>query len=142
MRRKKLSNGLAAGFPELSKDGAAQVITDCGFDENVRGETLDIEGFAKLARAIAEREREKEAKSNSTQSSAPQRRKLSFKEQRELEQLEKDIAELEHSKKELEEQLSSGALSHEELMNASARIAQTIEELETKEMRWLELSEI
>jgi 16S rRNA (adenine1518-N6/adenine1519-N6)-dimethyltransferase len=55
MRRKKLSNGLAAGFPELGKDGAAQVITDCGFDENVRGETLDIEGFAKLARAIAER---------------------------------------------------------------------------------------
>jgi ATP-binding cassette subfamily F protein uup len=97
---------------------------------------------ARQARAIAEREREKEAKSNNTQSSAPQRRKLSFKEQRELEQLEKDIAELEHSKKELEERLSSGALSHEELMNASARIAQTIEELETKEMRWLELSEI
>ena len=55
MRRKKLSNGLAAGFPELGKDGAAQVIVDCGFDANVRGETLDIEGFAKLARAIADR---------------------------------------------------------------------------------------
>ena len=55
MRRKKLSNGLAAGFPELGKDGAAAVIADCGFDENVRGETLDIEGFAALARAIAER---------------------------------------------------------------------------------------
>ena len=55
MRRKKLSNGLAAGFPELGKDGAAAVIADCGFDENVRGETLDIEGFAALARAIAQR---------------------------------------------------------------------------------------
>ena len=55
MRRKKLSNGLAAGFQELGKDGAAAVIADCGFDENVRGETLDIEGFAALARAIAER---------------------------------------------------------------------------------------
>mgnify|MGYP002517136518 CR=1 FL=1 len=55
MRRKKLSNGLAAGFPELGKEGAAAVIADCGFDENVRGETLDIEGFAALARAIAER---------------------------------------------------------------------------------------
>jgi ATP-binding cassette subfamily F protein uup len=49
---------------------------------------------------------------------------------------------LELSKKELEERLSSGALNHEELMEASAQIAQTIEELETKEMRWLELSEI
>ncbi len=55
MRRKKLSNGLAAGFPELGKDGAEAVIAACGFDENVRGETLDIEGFAALARAIAER---------------------------------------------------------------------------------------
>ena len=55
MRRKKLSNGLAAGFPKLGKEGAAAVIADCGFDENVRGETLDIEGFAALARAIAER---------------------------------------------------------------------------------------
>ena len=55
MRRKKLANGLAAGFPELGKDGAAEVIAACGFDENVRGETLDIEGFAALARAIAER---------------------------------------------------------------------------------------
>lgn len=55
MRRKKLSNGLAAGFPELGKDGAAAVIKECGFDENVRGETLDIEGFAALTRAIAGR---------------------------------------------------------------------------------------
>ena len=55
MRRKKLSNGLAAGFPELGKEGAEAVIATCGFDENVRGETLDIEGFAALARAIAER---------------------------------------------------------------------------------------
>ena len=55
MRRKKLSNGLAAGFPELGKEGAEAVIAACGFNENVRGETLDIEGFAALARAIAER---------------------------------------------------------------------------------------
>ena len=52
MRRKKLSNGLASGFPELGKEGAAQVIADCGMDANVRGETLDIEGFAKIANAI------------------------------------------------------------------------------------------
>ena len=54
MRRKKLSNGLASGFPELGKDGAAQVIERCGMDVNVRGETLDIAGFAKIANAIYE----------------------------------------------------------------------------------------
>ncbi len=97
---------------------------------------------ARQARAAIEKEREKETRNNKAQQSVPQRRRLSFKEQRELEQLEQDIAALELSKKELEEQLSSGTLNHEELMAASAQIAQTIEELETKEMRWLELSEI
>ena len=57
MRRKKLSNGLASGFPELGKTGAAEVIAECGFSESVRGETLDIPDFAKLANAIARRKR-------------------------------------------------------------------------------------
>ena len=52
MRRKKLSNGLASGFPELGKEGAAQVIASCGMDANVRGETLDIAGFARIANEI------------------------------------------------------------------------------------------
>ena len=55
MRRKKLSNGLTAGFPQLGKTGAAEVIAACGFDENVRGETLGIPEFARLANAIAAR---------------------------------------------------------------------------------------
>ena len=55
MRRKKLQNGLAAGFPELGKEGAGQVIAECGLPENVRGETLDIGAFAKLANAIYRR---------------------------------------------------------------------------------------
>ena len=55
MRRKKLSNGLASGFPELGKEGAAQVIESCGMDANVRGETLDIAGFAKIANEIHKR---------------------------------------------------------------------------------------
>ena len=55
MRRKKLSNGLASGFPELGKQGAADVITACGFDENVRGETLSIPEFATIANEIARR---------------------------------------------------------------------------------------
>ena len=52
MRRKKLSNGLASGFPELGKTGAAEVIRAAGFDENVRGETLSIGEFARIANAI------------------------------------------------------------------------------------------
>ena len=55
MRRKKLQNGLAAGFPELGKEGAGQVIADCGLPENIRGETLGIDEFAKLANAIYRR---------------------------------------------------------------------------------------
>ena len=55
MRRKKLSNGLASGFPQLGKDGAAAVIAACGFSENVRGETLSIEEFATLSNAIYRR---------------------------------------------------------------------------------------
>ena len=55
MRRKKLSNGLASGFPELGKDGAAQVLQSCGMDANVRGETLDIPAFAAIANEIARR---------------------------------------------------------------------------------------
>ena len=55
MRRKKLANGLASGFPELGKTGAAEVITACGLDENVRGETLSIPEFAKIANEIYRR---------------------------------------------------------------------------------------
>ena len=55
MRRKKLTNGLASGFPELGKNGAAEVIAACGLDENVRGETLSIPEFAKIANEIVRR---------------------------------------------------------------------------------------
>ena len=55
MRRKKLSNGLAAGFPGLGKSGATEVIEAAGFDANVRGETLSIPDFAKIANEIFRR---------------------------------------------------------------------------------------
>ena len=55
MRRKKLSNGLASGFPELGKSGAAEVIEAAGFDANVRGETLSIPEFARIANEIVKR---------------------------------------------------------------------------------------
>ena len=55
MRRKTLQNGLASGFPELGKAGAGEVIAACGLPANVRGETLDIPTFARLANEIANR---------------------------------------------------------------------------------------
>ena len=55
MRRKKLSNGLASGFSELGKTGAAEVIEAAGFDPNVRGETLSIPDFVKIANEIVKR---------------------------------------------------------------------------------------
>ena len=55
MRRKKLSNGLASGFSELGKTGAAEVITAAGFDPNIRGETLGIPEFARIANEIVRR---------------------------------------------------------------------------------------
>ncbi len=53
-RRKTLVNGLAAGLP-LAKGEIAQIITQCGFGENVRGETLGVEDFAGLTNAFADR---------------------------------------------------------------------------------------
>ena len=55
MRRKTLHNGLAAGFPELGKAGAKEVLTACGLPENVRGETLGIAEFAAIANEIFRR---------------------------------------------------------------------------------------
>ena len=55
MRRKTLQNGLASGFPELGKQGAAQVLEECGLSPTVRGETLGIEEFARIANAIVRR---------------------------------------------------------------------------------------
>ena len=71
----------------------------------------------------------------------PQKIKLSFKETRELELLEQEIPELEAEQSGLEAELSSGTLSPDDLQTKSQRIGQIIEELETKTLRWIELSE-
>ncbi len=70
------------------------------------------------------------------------RRRLSYKEKREMEQLEKDIAALEEEKKKIEEALCGGTTEVEEITAMSKRLPQLNEELDEKSMRWLELSEI
>lgn len=70
------------------------------------------------------------------------RRRMSYKEKREFEQLEKDIASLEQQQHEIEEALCSGTLSVEELTEKSRLQPKLKEEIDEKSMRWLELSEI
>ena len=71
-----------------------------------------------------------------------QKRKLTFKEKRELEQLEKDIEALEAEKKQIEEALCGGTTSVDEITKMSKRLPVLNDELDEKSMRWLELSEI
>lgn len=67
---------------------------------------------------------------------------MSFKERREFEQLEKEIAELEAEKKAIEDALCSGTLSVDELTEKSRRLPQLTDLIDEKTMRWLELSEL
>ena len=71
-----------------------------------------------------------------------QKRKLSFNEKRELEQLERQIPELEAEKAALETEMSSGTLPIDELTAKSLRISELIEQIDEASMRWLELSDI
>ena len=70
------------------------------------------------------------------------RRRLSYKEKREMEQLEKDIAALETEKKQIEDALCGGTTSVDEITAMSKRLPMLNDELDEKSMRWLELSEI
>lgn len=73
---------------------------------------------------------------------APQKRKMTFKEKQEFAQLEKDIEALTAEKESIETALSSGSVSVEQITEMSKRLPILNEELDEKEMRWLELSEI
>ena len=88
----------------------------------------------------------KPAQSTAPTATAPtskeDKRKMSYKEKREYEQLEKDIDALETEKKQIEEALSSGMLGVDEITTMSKRLPLLTEELDEKSMRWLELSEL
>lgn len=96
------------------------------------------------AKPAAQREQQAQKEQPATQSAAtaaPKRKRLSYKEQRELEEVTNAIAELESEKAELERGLSSGTLQGDELRRASERIGEVISLLDEKEMRWLELND-
>lgn len=94
----------------------------------------------------AEKEREKENRmakpQTDTRTRSAEKKKLSFKEKREFEQLEQEIAALEEEKKQIEEVLCSGQLSVEELTEKSKRLPVLEELIDEKTFRWLELSEL
>ena len=97
------------------------------------------------ARAEEKAAKEKAAKAAAANAPAQEqpakKRKLTYKEQKELEQLEKDLESLAAEKAELEETLNSGTLPYEELQKTSERIGQILELTDEKEFRLLELYE-
>ena len=94
-----------------------------------------------LARAQEKAEKSKTSKPESVETPA-RKRKLTYKEQREMEQIEKDLEALGAEKEGLEALLISGTLAFDKLQEVSERIARIMEETDEKEFRWLELQEI
>ena len=93
------------------------------------------------ARAEEKAAKEKAASVQKSADAPAKKKKLTYKEQKELEQIEKDLEALATEKAELEAALSAGTLPFEKLQAASKRIGDIIEETDEKEMRWLELSD-
>lgn len=93
------------------------------------------------ARAQEKAEKDKNSKEASKAANFTQKKKLTYKEQKEFEQLEKDLEALATEKAAIEESLGNSNMTFEELQKASERIAEIIELTDEKEMRWLELSE-
>ena len=116
-----------------------------------QGEIKDFPGNYTQYREWASLEENKTSSSSSSCSTSTagkpsyrhdDRRRLSYKEKREMEQLEKDIAALEDEKKKIEEALCGGTTEVEEITAMSKRLPQLNDELDNKSFRWLELSEI
>ena len=94
------------------------------------------------ARAEEKAAKEKAAMATSKSVEMPvKKKKLTYKEQKELEQIERDLESLAAEKAELEAALSGGLLSFDKLQEASQRIGAIMEETDEKELRWLELSD-
>ena len=118
------------------------------FEEN--GRIKDFVGqYSEYREYIKEREEAERTTQRAATTSKPQqqrthdtsKRKLSFKEQRELEEIERDLATLSTERATLEEELSSGNADYGRLTELSERIEQIIALIDEKEMRWLELNE-
>ena len=125
-------NGEVQDFPgnytqyrlEAKSDGYKNTTTSSSKSNNLRGNQLPA------------------APMENKKTKTEQKRRLSFKEKRELEELEKMLPELEEEKTQLEALLSGGATEADEIAKASVRYKEVQERLDEAEMRWLELSEV
>ena len=125
-------NGEVQDFPgnytqyrlEAKSDGYKNTTTSSSKSNNLRGNQLPA------------------APMENKKTKTEQKRRLSFKEKRELEDLEKLLPELEEEKTQLEALLSGGATEADEIAKASVRYKEVQEKLDEVEMRWLELSEV
>ena len=116
--------------------GNGQVKDFVGTFSEYRSFIKDYESAEKAAQRPAEPRQTKPAPAE------PAKRKLSWKQQRELEAIEARLPELEQEKKALEAEMSAGTLPYDALQAAAERIKAIMEETSTLETRWLELSEI
>ena len=124
-------------------------VVDHLFVFNGEGDIKDFPGNYTDYRDWREEERAAVAEKNNAKAQpakqsyrSDDKRKLTFKEKREYEALEGEIMALEEEKAALEAEMCSGSLSNDALMEKSKRIGEVIELIDTKTLRWLELSEI
>ena len=113
------------------------------YREFIKEYEADQRSQARAEEKAAKEKAAKEAAKAASEVQAPaKKKKLTYKEQKELEQLEKDLESLAAEKAELEEKLNSGTMAYEDLQKASERIGQIMEETDWKEFRLLELYEM
>ena len=111
------------------------------YREYIKEYEAEQKSIARAEEKAAKEKAAKEAARTAPAEAPAKKKKLSYKEQKELEQLEKDLEALCAEKADLEAKLSSGTLPFDELQSASERIGQIMELTDEKELRWLELSE-
>lgn len=102
---------------------------------------LEDKKYKQKAESQAKRSTEKTFAENKKPQREHSKRKLSYKEQRELEEIEKSLPDLEQQKAALEQQMNSGELTTEQLTEKSLLYQQILEQIDQKELRWLELNE-
>ena len=111
------------------------------YREYIKEYEAEQKSAARAEEKAAKEKAAKEAAKATPQEAPAKKKKLTFKEQREFEQLEKDLESLAAEKADLEAKLSSGTLPFDQLQTASERVGQLINLIDEKELRWLELSE-
>ncbi|MBO7278551.1 MAG: ABC-F family ATP-binding cassette domain-containing protein [Bacteroidales bacterium] len=125
-------------------EGKGRIKDFVGTYSGYRQYVLDRQAEQRNAERLAAEKKAKAEKASAQETATqlpPKKKKLSYKEQKELEQLEKDLAALEQEKAELETRLSEGSLAGDALNQASIRIGEILELLDEKELRWLELND-